>query len=47
MIDRTFGHLVPGSEQATVARMNGRRQRLGQEWGTREVEGRARYPGKP
>jgi hypothetical protein len=41
MIDRTYGHLVPGSEQATVARMNAR-ERLGHLWGTNEVGQAAR-----
>ena len=34
MIDRTYGHLIRGSESATLARMNERRNRLGHEWGT-------------
>jgi hypothetical protein len=36
MIDRTYGHLVKGSEEATIARMNARSQRLGQAWVTSE-----------
>ena len=31
MIDRTYGHLVRGSEEATIARMNARSERLGHE----------------
>jgi hypothetical protein len=37
MIDRTYGHLIRGSHEAMLARMNARRERLGHSEGTAEA----------